>query len=122
MVGFSEHVDLGEVGTLRTDPTIALRVEIPDLPEPPPPRLALHLRGAAFDTYDGRAWSRSLNQHELARHEGGVVWIRRSRPLTSRARRIASWHIDLEPIDPPVLFAPLDAVGDAAAAAGRARC
>ncbi|HEX9297109.1 MAG TPA: transglutaminaseTgpA domain-containing protein, partial [Polyangiaceae bacterium] len=39
MVGFSEHVDLGEVGTLRTDPTIALRIEIPDLPNPPPPRL-----------------------------------------------------------------------------------
>src|SRR5947208_430960 len=51
MVGFSEHVDLGEVGTLRTDPTIALRVEIPekDLPNPPA-RLAMHLRGAAFDT------------------------------------------------------------------------
>jgi len=112
MVGFSEHVDLGEVGTLRTDPTIALRVEIPELPDPPPPRLAMHLRGAAFDTYDGRTWSRSVNQHDLAPHEGGVLWIRRPQdpmhiPTSVRDR---AWRIDLEPIDPPVLFAPLNAV------------
>jgi transglutaminase-like putative cysteine protease len=105
MVGFSEHVDLGEVGTLRTDPTIALRVEIPDL-NPPPPRLAMHLRGAAFDTYDGRSWSRSSNQHDLATHEGGILWMRRAPdPIRDHV-----WHIDLEPIDPPVLFAPIGAV------------
>jgi transglutaminase-like putative cysteine protease len=108
MVGFSEHVDLGEVGTLRTDPTIALRVEIPqkDLPNPPS-RLAMHLRGAAFDTYDGHSWSRSQTQHDLATHEGGILWIRRA-PDPPRDH---VWHIDLEPIDPPVLFAPLGAVG-----------
>jgi transglutaminase-like putative cysteine protease len=106
MVGFSEHVDLGEVGTLRADPTIALRVEIPDLPTPPPARLALHLRGAAFDTYDGRSWSRSSNQREQVGHEGGTVWIRRvPDPAHDRI-----WHVELEPIDPPVLFAPLGAV------------
>jgi len=108
MVGFSEHVDLGEVGTLRTDPTIALRVEIPerDLPNPPA-RLAMHLRGAAFDTYDGHSWSRSQTQHDLTTHEGGVLWIRRAPdPFRDHV-----WHIDLEPIDPPVLFAPLSAVG-----------
>jgi hypothetical protein len=112
MVGFSEHVDLGEVGTLRTDPTIALRVEIPDLPDPPPPRLAMHLRGAAFDTYDGRTWSRSINQHELVPHDGGVLWIRRAQDdmrIPSSVREHA-WRIDLEPIDPPVLFAPLNAL------------
>jgi transglutaminase-like putative cysteine protease len=106
MVGFSEHVDLGEVGMLRADPTIALRVEIPDLPTPPPARLALHLRGAAFDTYDGRSWSRSTNQHDLVAREGGTVWIRRA-PDRMRDR---TWHVELEPIDPPVLFAPLSAV------------
>ena len=106
MVGFSEHVDLGAVGTLRTDPTIVLRVEIPDLPNPPPPRLAMHLRGAAFDTYDGRSWSRSLAQRDTATREGGNLWIRR--PPDPQRDRV--WRMDLEPIDPPVLFAPLHAV------------
>jgi transglutaminase-like putative cysteine protease len=106
MVGFSEHVDLGAVGTLRTDPTIVLRVEIPDLPNPPPPRLAMHLRGAAFDTYDGRSWSRSVGQRDTATREGGNLWIRR--PPDPHRDRV--WRMDLEPIDPPVLFAPLNAV------------
>ena len=38
MIGFSEHVDLGDVGVLRDDPTIALRFEVKDLPEPPTAR------------------------------------------------------------------------------------
>src|SRR5262245_13031668 len=45
MVGFSDHVDLGEVGTLRTGPQIALRFDVPDLPEPPPARMVMRLRG-----------------------------------------------------------------------------
>lgn len=106
MVGFSEHVDLGAVGTLRTDPTIVLRVEIPDLPNPPPPRLAMHLRGAAFDSYDGRSWSRSLGQRDATTREGGNLWIRRP----PDPHRDHVWSMDLEPIDPPVLFAPLNSV------------
>src|SRR5450631_3932434 len=49
MIGFSEHVDLGDVGVLRDDPTIALRFDVADLPSPPPMRLTLRLRGTAFD-------------------------------------------------------------------------
>src|SRR4051794_38204193 len=48
MVGFSDHVDLGEVGVLRSDPSIALRFYVADLPEPPPARITLRLRGTAF--------------------------------------------------------------------------
>jgi transglutaminase-like putative cysteine protease len=106
MVGFADRVDLGEVGKLRTDPTIALRVEIQDLPAPAPPRLAMHLRGAAFDTYNGRSWSRSMTQREHVGRDNGIVWIRRA-PDPIRDRKM---EIDLEPIDPPVLFAPLGGV------------
>ncbi|HEX9296301.1 MAG TPA: transglutaminase domain-containing protein, partial [Polyangiaceae bacterium] len=67
---------------------------------------AMHLRGAAFDTYDGRSWSRSPIQQELPTRDGGILWLRRA-PDASRDR---VWHVDLEPIDPPVLFAPLSAV------------
>jgi hypothetical protein len=58
MVGFTEHVDLGGVGRLRSDPTIVMRVEVPNLPKEPPSRVALYLRGAAFDSYRGKSWSR----------------------------------------------------------------
>jgi transglutaminase-like putative cysteine protease len=106
MVGFSEHVDLGGVGRLRSDPTIVMRVDPPGLPAVPPPRLALYLRGAAFDRYDGRAWSRTHRDEVPADQVGPDVKIRRfPDPVRDRVMRI-----DLESIDPPVVFLPLDAV------------
>jgi len=107
MVGFSEHVDLGDVGTLRDDPTIALRFEIPDLPDPPPARKTLRLRGTALDRYDGHAWLRT--QHEtlrpLAKDADDTY-----RLLRQKAPGDHILSIFLEPIDPPVVFLPPRAV------------
>ena len=109
MIGFSEHVDLGEVGVLRDDPAIALRFELTDLPSPPPSRLTLRLRGTAFDAYDGHAWIRTQRDLRPAEHgpESADVY-----PLFPGARsghdRMVSF--DLEPIDPPVVFLPPRAV------------
>lgn len=106
MIGFSDRIDLGQVGALQTDPTLALRIEIPNLPDPPAPRLELHLRGTAFDTYDGRSWIRSQAEMEPIHSRYGMVRIRR-RPKLERDRLMT---IDLEPFDPPVLFVPRNAV------------
>jgi protein-glutamine gamma-glutamyltransferase len=101
MVGFSDKVDLGEVGVLRTDPSIALRFEVQDLPEPPPARLTLRLRGTAFDRYDGRRWERTQRDRSHSADGGdSLAVVRKSLPGD---RRIT---IDLEPIDPPVVFLP----------------
>lgn len=106
MVGFSERVDLGGVGKLRSDPSIVMRVVPPGLGQNPPQRLALYLRGAAFDRYDGRAWSRVSREDQPADQAGNQVRIARyPDPVRDRLLRI-----DLEPIDPPVVFLPLDAV------------
>ena len=106
MVGFTEHVDLGGVGRLRSDPTIVMRVEVPSLPKEPPPRVALYLRGAAFDSYKGKAWSRSSGGVLRAEQRGRQVHLLRY-PDPVRDR---SMHIDLEPIEPPVVFLPPEAV------------
>jgi transglutaminase-like putative cysteine protease len=106
MVGFTEHVDLGGVGRLRSDPTIVMRVEVPNLPKEPPPRVALYLRGAAFDSYKGKAWSRSSGGLLHAEQRGRQVRLLRY-PDPTRDR---SMHIDLEPIEPPVVFLPGEAV------------
>jgi transglutaminase-like putative cysteine protease len=110
MVGFSDHVDLGDVGVLRSDPSIALRFDLPDLPPPPPPRLTLRLRGTAFDAYDGRAWGRTQNVRMPAEHalESADTYPLFRYPDPARDRRIS---FDLEPIDPPVIFLPLRTVG-----------
>ncbi len=107
MVGFSDHVDLGDVGTLRTDPTVALRFTLPDNPDPPI-RMTIRLRGTAFDTYDGRAWSRSSSDRRpVDLLYPNVLTIARV-PRSREDRRIS---FDLEPIDPPVLFLPPRTVG-----------
>ncbi len=106
VVGFSDRVDLGGVGKLRADPTIVMRVEHPNLPAEPPVRLALYLRGAAFDRYNGHSWSRTApNTQMRADQIGSAVRIRRW-PDPARDRKL---HIDLEPIDPAVVFLPPDA-------------
>jgi transglutaminase-like putative cysteine protease len=66
-------------------------------------RIPLYLRGAAFDTYDGRSWSRDKTQLP-ARHTGNRIW-------TSNAdTRLGSelMVIDLEPIQPQVVFLPTE--------------
>jgi transglutaminase-like putative cysteine protease len=106
MVGFTEHVDLGGVGRLRSDPTIVMRVEVPTLPKEPPPRVALYLRGAAFDTYKGKAWSRTSGGALHPEQRGRQVHLLRyPDPIRDRTMRI-----DLEPIEPPVVFLPPEAV------------
>jgi protein-glutamine gamma-glutamyltransferase len=107
VVGFSDRVDLGGVGRLRADPTIVMRVEHPNLPAEPPVRLALYLRGAAFDRYNGHSWSRTTGSTQLrAEQLGNSVRIRRwPDPVHDRKLRI-----DLEAIDPSVVFVPPDAV------------
>lgn len=107
LVGFSDRVDLGGVGRLRNDPTVVMRVDVPDLPVVPPPRLALYLRGGAFDRYDGRSWSRSeLAPRVRVPQIGRAVRLARF-PDPAHDRRL---RIDLEPIDPLVVFVPIDAV------------
>ncbi|HXX66241.1 MAG TPA: DUF3488 and transglutaminase-like domain-containing protein [Polyangiaceae bacterium] len=109
MIGFSEHVNLGDVGVLRDDPTIALRFELSDLPEPPPTRMTLRLRGTAFDGYDGRAWARTQHDapHAPDHGFGADTYPLFRLPDVTRDRQVA---FDLEAIDPPVVFLPPRAV------------
>lgn len=103
MVGFSDRVDLGEVGVLRSDPSIALRFEVQDLPEPPPSRLTLRLRGTAFDKYDGRRWERTQKNGARGGFDGTDTLSLVRPPVPKADRKIT---IDLEPIEPPVVFLP----------------
>ncbi len=109
MVGFSDKVDLGEHGVLRSDPAIALRFEVPDLAEPPPLRMTLRLRGTAFDAYDGHAWSRTLSDRSPLRESiaANSYALNDVRSPNATDRRIT---FDLEPIDPPVVFLPPHAI------------
>ncbi len=106
MVGFSDQVDLGGVGTIRTDPTLVMRVRPRDLPAEPPQRKNLYLRGALFDSYDGRTWARHGGGSEAIQQFGDLTVLRRQ-PRAGSDRVLG---IDLESIQPAVVFLPGDAV------------
>jgi transglutaminase-like putative cysteine protease len=106
MVGFSNSVDLGGVGTIRTDPTLVmrLRTESEEAAEPPL-RRNFYLRGAIFDTYNGRSWSRKgLSAYRPVESGNQLLLRRRPRP----GDRV--FEIDLNRIDPAVVFVPGEAV------------
>ena len=102
VVGFAEEVNLGRVGTIRSDPTIVMRVFPATVPSPAPQRLGLYLAGAKFDEYDGRAWRRTQSGRQLADQVAGSfrLGFPVGQPQKNRMR------IDLEPISPQVLFLP----------------
>lgn len=102
-IGFSDKVDLGEVGVIRNDPRIALRFDVPDLPEPRPTKLTLRLRGTALDRYDGRRWERTIRDRRPSAGETGDTLSIVRKKDASLDRRIT---FDLEPLEPPVVFLP----------------
>ncbi|HJQ70556.1 MAG TPA: DUF3488 and transglutaminase-like domain-containing protein [Blastocatellia bacterium] len=54
ITGFSEVVRLGEVASIKTSQSVAMRVQLDR-----PPQRYLRWRGIALDKYDGRSWSLS---------------------------------------------------------------
>jgi transglutaminase-like putative cysteine protease len=101
MVGFTDHVKIDEVGVIRSNPQMALRFEMADLPNPPPARMILRLRGTAFDASDGVNWSRTQSERHIGEHVGDTYLLHRM--PHSGDKKIT---FDVEPIDPPVIFLP----------------
>lgn len=105
VAGFSDTVQLGDVGIVRDDSTVVMRVELDPLPSPPPARLAIHWRGAAYDRYDGRQWTRSkaLDTRAPIERVGDRYCL--TRACGERSQRVV-YRIYLEDLDPPVLLLP----------------
>ena len=103
--GFSETVNLGEIGPIKRDPSVVMRVELSDgLPHEAG---RLYLRGVAFDQYDGKAWTNRLNyRRSMNQDADGIFIFRSSRSLVTPPRGdTIRQNILLEPLDTTVLFA-----------------
>jgi protein-glutamine gamma-glutamyltransferase len=98
--GFSDVVRLGEVGEIKLDPTVVMRVRAPGpetLEEP-----IRFWRGAVFDRYDGRAWSRSsAEKRQVNALADGRIRLAEA----PAGRPLVELVVLLEPTDTPVLFA-----------------
>ena len=103
--GFSNTVDLGAIGTMKRDPSVVMRVELPDGPERQGGQL--YLRGRVFDRYNGRSWTNLLSHRRaVAENSPGTFVVERSRTRErGQLRPTIRQHILLEPLDTTVLFA-----------------
>jgi transglutaminase-like putative cysteine protease len=105
VAGFSDNVQLGDVGVINDDATVVMRVEIEPPPEAPPRRLNLHWRGAAYDFYDGHGWRRTEARDR--RNAIDRVGDRYCLGLACRVRGPRkTYRVYLENLDPPVLLMP----------------
>ena len=105
-IGFSENVTLGEIGSLKQDDGLVMRVRVEDAP---PPAINFRWRGVALDEFNGRAWKKSAEARatDQKNSDRGIF------PLgtTEALHRLTTQTIFLEPTESPVLFAAPKLVG-----------
>lgn len=98
--GFSDTVELGEMGEVKLDPTAVMRVRLPGYSEMPP--FPLYWRGRTFDLYDGRSWKdTSAVRNAVYPVTGGRFYLRLGEREPSG---IVVQEISLEPLDTATLF------------------
>ncbi|NIQ03471.1 MAG: DUF3488 domain-containing protein, partial [Nitrospinaceae bacterium] len=68
--GFSETVTLGDVGKIKQNPAVVMRVEYTQNGKPYRPKSRIFWRGVVLDHYDGKTWSSTVP----------VGWGARNRP------------------------------------------
>lgn len=97
-IGFSENVTLGQIGTLKQDNALVMRVRVDD-PEPPQ---GLRWRGVALDEFTGTGWRKSgeARRSVPADARGGFFQA----GTTEALHRLTTQTFFLEPLESPVLF------------------
>ncbi len=99
-IGFSENVTLGQIGELKRDDDLVMRVRIEEAQTP----RNLRWRGVALDEFTGTGWKKSTEARRLdlkLSERGGFF------PLgtTEALHRLTTQTFFLEPLESPVLFA-----------------
>jgi transglutaminase-like putative cysteine protease len=98
-IGFSENVTLGQIGTLKRDDGIVMRVRIEDNQPARDPRW----RGVALDEFTGVGWKKSTQARQLESitERGGIFPF----GTTEALHRLTTQTFFLEPLETPVIFA-----------------
>ncbi len=109
--GFSDTVTLGEVGQLKLNPKLVMRVRVA---QPPDQNSSLRWRGVTLDQYDGKSWrdstSRTATGHALAiqvPRRGNTYWVDDATKYnhSEALRYVTRQTFYLEPLETPTIFA-----------------
>lgn len=98
ITGFSERVDLGDIGKLLRSNRVIMRITV----EGDPRRFQSEkLRGVALERFDGRRWSASLRPQRFL---GPTLPQQFSLRFSPAAGRAVQYRVLLAPVDTDVLF------------------
>lgn len=105
-VGFSDTVNLGDIGRLQQSERLVMRVRVED--SRAERHQSLRWRGVALDEFSGRGWRRSRGRgsYEQTNSERNLFQF----GTIDSLHRITTQTFFVEPIDTPVLFAAPRAV------------
>ena len=111
MTGFTENVELGQIGQIQKSSEVVMRVKV----EGDPSRFAnQHWRGIALIRFDGRRWSSlAMDRRRLLQDENGWFLFPSDRPL--KRSQILNYKVLLEPVASDAIFV----AGGASAIRGR---
>jgi protein-glutamine gamma-glutamyltransferase len=107
--GFSDHVQLGQIGQIQQSTAVVMHVRIEG---DSTGRYDLHWRGVALSTFDGHTWSKPQDQFVLQRWPDNSFAVpqfenARVRPYVGSAasrQQLIRYHVLMEPIGTNVFF------------------
>ena len=99
-IGFSENVTLGQIGRLKGNDEVFMRVRVESAPAIP--ASGLRWRGVALDEFTGRGWKKSLGQVRSEKKESDSGFFKLG--TTEDVSRLTTQTFFVEPVDTPVLF------------------
>jgi transglutaminase-like putative cysteine protease len=103
MTGFSDDVELGQIGTIKKNSELVMRVKTGKPIGDP----MLRWRGIALTKFDGRRWSKPDHLSEaLAPNADGWIYFGSPEQLADRSLRKLQFTVFLQPIASDAIFVP----------------
>lgn len=99
-IGFSDNVTLGQIGRLKGNDEVFMRVRVESAPTIPPN--GLRWRGVALDEFTGKGWKRSFSAGRSEKKESESGFFKLG--TTEDVSRLTTQTFFVEPVDTPVLF------------------
>jgi protein-glutamine gamma-glutamyltransferase len=103
VTGFSEAVRLGDIGTIKENTAVVMRVEFSQKGEPYRPETPVYWRGVVLDHFNGSSWfSTDRQKRKFVNHPGTGVQLFTQEPESSPIRQ----DIYMDGFDSNVIFTP----------------
>src|SRR5580658_813592 len=107
MTGFTDDIELGQIGEIKKNPTVVMRVKTGKLIPYP----QLRWRGIALTTFDGKRWS-TPNHRPAAIPPNSSGWIYVADPEQDQKGLAMELHYEIlvQPMATDAVFAPANAI------------